>query len=96
MSANGRNVMWTCGQARLVKPHGINLNRKNELLPFDDVTSLEFLLSKNDCALFAFANHNKKRPNNLIVVRRNDAGDAAVWGAAVAHYMLLVVLLSVL
>lgn len=45
------------------------LNRKNEIRPFEDVSSLEFLLDKNDCALFAVGTHNKKRPLNLILVR---------------------------
>lgn len=49
------------------------LNRKNEIRPFEDVSSLEFLLDKNDCALFAVGTHNKKRPLNLIMVRRRVA-----------------------
>lgn len=50
-------------------PDAKMFSRKNDLNPMDDETSTEFLMSKNDCALFAFGSHNKKRPNNLILVR---------------------------
>lgn len=53
---------------KLVKPNNITLNRKNELLPFEDVNSLEFLTQKNNCSLFAIGSHTKKRPDNLIMV----------------------------
>jgi hypothetical protein len=56
-------------QTKLLKPNAKMLNRKNEIRPFEDVSSLEFLLDKNDCALFAVGTHNKKRPLNLIMVR---------------------------
>ena len=48
----------------LTKPNNKLMSRKNEILPFEDATNLEFLLEKNDCSLFAFVNHTKKRPNN--------------------------------
>lgn len=54
--------------AKLVKPNCKVLGRKNEIYPFDDANSLEFLTSKNDCSLFAVGSHSKKRPNNLILV----------------------------
>jgi ribosome production factor 2 len=34
--------------------------------------SLEFLMTKNDCTLYAMATHNKKRPNNLYIGRTFD------------------------
>jgi ribosome production factor 2 len=34
--------------------------------------SLEFLMTKNDCSLYAMATHNKKRPNNLYIGRTFD------------------------
>lgn len=50
------------------------LTKKNAIVPFDTEGqhSLEFLATKNDCALFAMASHNKKRPNNLVLGRTFD------------------------
>lgn len=56
----------------LKKPHGIFLNRKNEMRPFEDPLSLEFFSKKNDASLFMFGSHNKKRPHNLIIGRMHD------------------------
>lgn len=55
--------------ALLKKPDVKLLQRKNDIRPFDDVTSLEFLTEKNDSAAFLYASHNKKRPHNLVLVR---------------------------
>lgn len=44
-------------------------SKKNDTNPMEDETSAEFLMAKNDCALMAFGSHNKKRPNNLVLVR---------------------------
>lgn len=38
--------------AKLISPHCKVLNRKNEILPFEDINSLEFLAEKNDCSMF--------------------------------------------
>lgn len=56
----------------LAKPNNNNFTRKNEILPFEDATSLEFLMEKNDCSMLAFVNHTKKRPNNMIIGRTHD------------------------
>jgi len=55
-------------------PHCKLLTKKNAIVAFDTEGqhSLEFLTTKNDCALFAMASHNKKRPNNLILGRTFD------------------------
>jgi hypothetical protein len=53
---------------KLTKPHNKLLSRKNEILPFEDANSIEFLAPKNDCSLFALGSHSKKRPNNLTLV----------------------------
>ena len=52
----------------LAKPNAKVLTRKNDILPFEDPQSLEFLGPKNDCGLFTLVSHSKKRPNNLILV----------------------------
>lgn len=54
---------------KLRKPLVKVLNRKNDITPFEDPSSLEFLTMKNDCALFAFGSTSKKRPNNLVLGR---------------------------
>ncbi|GAB6027756.1 rRNA-binding ribosome biosynthesis protein rpf2 [Chamberlinius hualienensis] len=58
--------------AALKKPDGVLLGRKNDMLPFEDVTKLERLARNYDSSLFAFASHNKKRPDNIILGRTYD------------------------
>lgn len=55
-------------------PHSKLLTKNNVIQCFDDEgqNSLEFLLTKNDCSMFALASHNKKRPNNLCIGRTFD------------------------
>ena len=55
-------------------PHAKVLTKKNAIVPFETEgqQSLEFLCTKNDCALFALASTNKKRPNNLVLGRTFD------------------------
>ena len=53
-------------QHNLQSPHAKMLSRRNpNVLPFDDASSLEFLMQKNNCGMFAVASHSKKRPDNL-------------------------------
>jgi len=58
--------------AVLKQPHSVTFNKKNEIRPFEDATKVEFFCQKNDSSLFMFGNHNKKRPNNLIIGRMYD------------------------
>ena len=51
------------------KPHGVRLSKKNQILPFEDEQPLEFLAHKNDASLFMLGNHNKKRPDNVVMGR---------------------------
>jgi ribosome production factor 2 len=54
----------------LTKPHSVQLNKKNENVhPFEDPASLEFLALKNDCGVVVFGTHSKKRPNNITLMR---------------------------
>lgn len=54
----------------LTKPHCLLLKKKNENIhPFEDPSSLEFLALKNDCGLVVFGTHSKKRPNNITLLR---------------------------
>lgn len=54
--------------ALLSKPYNKVFSKKNDISPFEDAASLEFLAPKNDCGLFVFGSHSKKRPDNLVVV----------------------------
>lgn len=56
-------------QYQLKKPNAKLLARKNDIYPFDQEESIEFLCDKNDCGLFMLASHTKKRPFNIISVR---------------------------
>lgn len=56
----------------LKKPIGVPLNKKNVIQPFEDATPIEFICQKNDCSLFLFTSHSKKRPNNLVMGRLFD------------------------
>ena len=58
--------------ALLLKPYNKNFNRKNEVLPFEDPNSLEFLCEKNECSTFLLGTHSKKRPDNIVLGRMFD------------------------
>jgi ribosome production factor 2 len=54
----------------LTKPNSTLLNKKNENIhPFEDASSLEFLAGKNDCGLVVFGSSTKKRPNSITLLR---------------------------
>lgn len=59
----------TVDLAALKKPDVKRFNKKNEVLPFEDPSSLEFFSEKNDSSLLVFTSNNKKRKNNLTFVR---------------------------
>jgi ribosome production factor 2 len=70
------NMMAVLKELRAMQaPAAKLLTKKNPIAVLNDYSgqqSLEFLMTKNDCALFAMATHNKKRPNNLIIGRTFD------------------------
>jgi len=55
----------------LKKPYSIQYNKTgtNQVHPFDDTTTLEFLSLKSDASLFVVGSHSKKRPANLVMGR---------------------------
>lgn len=57
---------------QLKKPLSKTLSRNNDITPFEDTSSLQFLVDKNDCTLFAFGSSSKKRPDNLVLGRTFD------------------------
>lgn len=68
--------------SQLSKPNCRVLNRKNEIFPLEDASSVEFLATKNNCSLFLMGSHSKKRPNNLVMGRTYDGSilDLAEFG----------------
>ena len=49
------------------------LNKKNENIhPFENTSSLEFLADKNECGVVVFASHSKKRPHTATILRTFD------------------------
>ncbi|KAG8712645.1 rRNA-binding ribosome biosynthesis protein rpf2 [Ceratobasidium sp. 395] len=56
----------------LKRPHAIAFNKKNEIRPFEDSSSLDFWAGKNDAAMFAIGQSTKKRPDGLTLVRMFD------------------------
>lgn len=61
-------------QYDLKKPHAEWYRRKesNQILPFEDASSIEFFSQRSDASLFMFGSHTKKRPNNLVIGRTFD------------------------
>ena len=74
---------------KLKQPDSIMMTRKNEILPFEDENSLEFLMKKNESSLFCYASHNKKRPNNLIFGRSFDDHILDMFEVGVKKYQSL-------
>ncbi|CUA77082.1 Ribosome production factor 2 homolog [Rhizoctonia solani] len=56
----------------LKRPHAIAFNKKNEIRPFEDTSSLDFWANKNDAGMFAIGQSTKKRPDGLTLVRMYD------------------------
>ncbi|OAP63635.1 hypothetical protein AYL99_02862 [Fonsecaea erecta] len=57
----------------LTKPDSVMLTKKNDNIhPFENPESLEFLAGKNECGVVVFGTHSKKRPNNITVLRIYD------------------------
>ncbi|XP_054010705.1 ribosome production factor 2 homolog [Hylaeus anthracinus] len=51
------------------KPNAALMQKKNDILPFEDVTLIEKFSTKTNASLFMVALHNKKRPHNLVLGR---------------------------
>jgi ribosome production factor 2 len=75
--------------ARLAKPNCKPLMKKNDILPFEDVNSIEFLTTKNDCGLFVIGSSTKKRPDNLIIGRIYDEHVLDMFEFGVSEYTQL-------
>lgn len=71
-SSSLRGVQVLRDLLSLKKPDARMLGRKNDIRPFEDVSSLEFLCERNDCSAFAYTSSSKKRPDNVIFGRMFD------------------------
>ena len=58
--------------ALLHKPYSKQLLKHNNIQPFNDSSSLEFLGKKNDSSLIVFGQHTKKKPHTVILSRLFD------------------------
>lgn len=56
----------------LKKPDAHQLSRKNDVTIFENVTPVENFCKKHECSLFIMGNHNKKRPDNIVLGRMFD------------------------
>ncbi|KAF2836466.1 Brix-domain-containing protein [Patellaria atrata CBS 101060] len=53
----------------LKRPSCIKFTKKNDIHPFEDVSSIEFFSEKNDASLLIFGHNSKKRPHCLTLIR---------------------------
>jgi ribosome production factor 2 len=53
----------------LKRPLCVRFDKKNDIHPFEDPSSLEFFADKNDASLAVYGSHSKKRPNCLTLIR---------------------------
>lgn len=56
----------------LKRPLAIKFSKKNNVHPFEDPSSFEFLSDKNDASLMVYGSHSKKRPHCITFVRLFD------------------------
>lgn len=56
-------------QYDLKKPDAQLMQKKNDVVPFEDITLIEKFSVKHNVPLFMIALHNKKRPHNLVMGR---------------------------
>ena len=64
----------------------MTLTRKNDVNPFLDSTSLEFLINKNDASLFVVGSHTKKRPHTLTIGRTFDGHILDMLEVGISNY----------
>eukprot|EP00835_Amoeboradix_gromovi_P003407 NODE_223_length_13915_cov_0.128257.p6 type:complete len:298 gc:universal NODE_223_length_13915_cov_0.128257:8543-7650(-) len=50
-------------------PWGIKFVKNNNIRPFEDSASVEFISQKSDASLLVLASHSKKRPNQFCFIR---------------------------
>lgn len=68
----GSSRRRTDPQYAMKRPKALNFNKKNDIHPFEDASSLEFFSNKNDASLLLTGLHSKKRPHDLVISRMFD------------------------
>ena len=53
----------------LKKPNAQMMQKKNDILPFENIVPIEKFASKYEASLFMMVSHNKKRPHNFMMGR---------------------------
>lgn len=53
----------------LKKPNAQMMQKKNDILPFENIVPVEKFASKYEASLFMMVSHNKKRPHNFMIGR---------------------------
>jgi ribosome production factor 2 len=62
------------------------MKRSHDLAPMDDASLVERITTKYDCSLFMVGNHQKKRPNNLVIGRTFDGHVLDMFEFTVSNY----------
>jgi len=71
---------------RVKRPLAVQFTRRNEMLPMEDPAPLESVLNHRDCGLFFFANHSKKRPDNVVLGRTFDGHVLDMVETGITHF----------
>jgi len=58
--------------------------------PMENVVPLESMAAKNDCGLFVFGNHQKKRPDNIVLGRTYDGKSLDLFELGIENYKSIV------
>ena len=58
--------------------------------PMENIVPLESMASKNDCGLFVFGNHQKKRPDNIVLGRTYGTKSLDLFELGIENYKSIV------
>jgi len=62
------------------------MRKGHDMHPFENIVPLESMASKQDCGLFCFGSHQKKRPDNLVLGRIYDGKALDFFELGVQNY----------
>lgn len=67
----------------------VYMRKGHDMHPVENIVPLESMASKNDCGLFCFGSHQKKRPDNLVLGRIYDGKSLDLFELGVENYQSL-------